>query len=71
MKNSTAVVLAVLVTVAAGASALLTKPDCAAWTLDDGNGNCEVTGPHEPGATGFGSRVNDSLTGRQAGQSER
>ena len=64
MKNSTAVLLALLVTVAAGASALLTRPDCTVYGLDDLHTNCGAGNKAAPG----GHRTNASATGSGTGQ---
>jgi hypothetical protein len=64
MKNSTAVLLALLVTVAAGASALLTRPDCTVRGLDDLHTSCEAGGEAAPG----GQRRNGSANGSGSAQ---
>ena len=64
MKNSTAVLLALLVTVAAGASALLTRPDCTVYGLDDIHTNCGAGNKAAPG----GHRTNAPANGSDTGQ---
>ena len=71
MKNSTTVVLAALVTVAAGASALLTKPDCTAWNVDERKISCNGRETAAPRQVRLGTRPNQSVTGQQADQTER
>jgi hypothetical protein len=64
MKNSTAVLLALLVTVAAGASALLTRPDCSVYGLDDLHTDCGAGNRTAPGWR----RTNASANGSGSGQ---
>ena len=68
MKNSTAVVLAALVAVTAGVSALLTKPDCTAWNSDERKISCngrETVAPHHGR---LATRLSDPMIAQQAGR---
>ena len=68
MKNSTAVVLAALVAVSAGVSALLTKPDCTAWNSDERKISCNGRETVAPRDGRLAARPPDSVTAQQAGR---